>query len=60
MLKPDEIAVLAPEAIALGGDLMSAFRKTSDGGKKMTKTERRKIVKRLLRLAGRLGIDIID
>jgi hypothetical protein len=55
-----ELSDLAPKAITLSRELAFAFGRSSQGGKKLTKAERRQLANRLLGLATALIRDLVD
>jgi hypothetical protein len=59
-LSPDEIASRGPKLYALGLLLVQSFGPESDGGKKLTKEEIRKVGKAALQLLPALVVDLLD
>ena len=59
-MKPAEVVALAPEAMALSDDLAQAFGKDSDGGRRLTGRELRKLGKGLLSLGWKIIRDVLD
>ena len=60
MLTPEEAAELAPKALELADTLIKAFGPESDGGRKLTKDERKDIGKKAKTFGLKLLVDAID
>ena len=60
MYTPDELVELPAEVLALIAEVRSATRAQSDGGTKVTKAERKRIVRAVLHLAFVLSRDGLD
>jgi uncharacterized protein (DUF849 family) len=59
-LTPDEIAKNAPALAELGAALVAAFGPDSDGGKKLTKDEARRLLAKGAKTLGSALVDVID
>lgn len=59
-LSPEEIATRAPALAEFGAQLVGAFGKESDGGKKLTPAELRKLAGKGIKLLAGFLVDVID
>lgn len=59
-LTPDELVVLAPDAVALVKQITEALRKDEDGKVRVTKAEAREIRTLVFRLAVQVAQEAID
>lgn len=60
MYTPDELVELPADVLTLIAEVRSATRAQSDGGTKVTKAERKRIVRAVLHLAFVLSRDGLD
>jgi hypothetical protein len=60
MYTPDELVELPAEVLTLIAEVRSATRAQSDGGTKVTRAERKRIVRAVLHLAFVLSRDGLD
>jgi hypothetical protein len=60
MYTPDELVELPAEILSLIAEVRSATRANGDGGTKITKAERKRLVKAVLHLAFVLSRDGLD
>lgn len=60
MYTPDELVELPADVLTLIAEVRSATRAQSDGGTKITKAERKRIVRAVLHLAFVLSRDGLD
>lgn len=56
----DEVIALSDDAIQLGLDLKTALSAMSEGGKRITKAERKDLLTKTLALVKALAVDIAD
>jgi uncharacterized protein (DUF849 family) len=59
-LTPDEIAKHAPALAALGAELLAAFGPESDGGKRLTPAEARRVIAKGAKLLPAVLVDVVD
>jgi hypothetical protein len=59
-ITPDEIPAITTQGAALAKELGEAFSKESDGGKKLTKKELRRLAGLAASFAARVGLDLAD
>lgn len=60
MFDPTEAIALTPAAAALITEIHDATRPSSDGGARITRSERRRILQLAAQLAAQLALDVVD
>ena len=59
-LKSDELVTLSNDVFALWKIIQDIKSASSAGGKKITKSEGRKLLKAVVQLAAKIAIDVVD